>query len=58
MALAGAWKRETITNGEAFFANFPVDPEKLKRATQADLVTDITDAGNTVTIKRTYTLGG
>ena len=58
MAFSGSWKRTSTEGGEAFLKLFTQDEAKIARALKADLVSEITDNGNTVVIKRTWTEGG
>ena len=54
MALSGTWKRTSTEGAEGFLKLFTQDEGKLARAAKTDLVSEITDSGNTVVIKRTW----
>ena len=54
----GVFKRISSTGGEEFLKLFTADGDKVKKALEAEMTTEITDNGDTVIIKRTWTGAG
>merc|ERR1711953_918928 len=54
----GVFKRISSEGGEEFLKMFTQDAEKVQKALGAELTTEVTDNGDTVVIKRTWTAGG
>merc|ERR1712055_714960 len=58
MSFAGKWKETKTEGGEAFFKAFGAPEDKPKRAEPAELISELTESGDTIKLTRTYTLGG